>query len=229
MKQKIQFSLFQALQTKLPPTLITLEEVYRLVTADASLKENTGKYRYYKSQGFEKDADAIKRTRCPAFTPAAVFEQYRRYNCITAITQYSMVDLDGLTEAEAVRFIQLLKDDPYWLLAYITLSGKGLRIIFRVEGVTDQKSYLKAFYQGNAHYCELFGIAHFDDQVKDIPRASGLCHDPNALYREEAKVFPVDYDKVSVTEVWKTTEKELASRGCVYESGRHNEYSQAIP
>ena len=34
MKQKTQFSLFQALQTKLPPTLITLEEVYRLVTAD---------------------------------------------------------------------------------------------------------------------------------------------------------------------------------------------------
>ena len=228
MKQKIQFSLFQALQTKLPPTLITLEEVYRLVTADANLKENTGKYRYFKSQGFEKDADEIKIKKCLAFTPAAVFEQYRRYNCITAITQYSMVDLDGLTEAEAVRFIQLLKDDPYWLLAYITLSGKGLRIIFRVEGVTDQKSYLKAFYQGNAHYCELFGIAHFDDQVKDMTRTSALCHDPNALYREEAKVFPVDYDKVSVTEVWKTTEKELASRGCVYEPGRHNEYiSQA--
>ena len=151
MKQEIQFSLFRALSTKTPPTLITLKEVYRLITTDNSLRENTEKFRYFKSQGFEKEADEIKRTRCPAFTPAAVFEQYRRYNCITTITQYSMVDIDDLTEAEAVRLMELLKADPYWLLAYITLSGKGIRIIFRVEGVTDRKSYLKAFYQGNDH------------------------------------------------------------------------------
>ena len=41
MKQETQFSLFQALSTKQPPTLITLAEVYRLVTTDATLKENT--------------------------------------------------------------------------------------------------------------------------------------------------------------------------------------------
>ena len=227
MKQEIQFSLFRALSTKTPPTLITLKEVYRLITTDNSLRENTEKFRYFKSQGFEKEADEIKRTRCPAFTPAAVFEQYRRYNCITTITQYSMVDIDDLTEAEAVRLMELLKADPYWLLAYITLSGKGIRIIFRVEGVTDRKSYLKAFYQGNDHYCRLLGVIH-DDQVKDMTRSSGLCHDPNALYRAEAQVFQVDYNKVVVAEVWKTIEDVLAKRGCAYEPGKHNEYiSQA--
>ena len=137
MKQETQFSLFQALQTKVPPTLVTLREVNLLVTTNVTLKENTEKFRYFMSQGFKKDADSIKVKGCLAFTPAAVFGQYRRYNCITAITQYSMVDLDDLTEAETVRFMELLKDDPYWLLAYITISGKGLRIIFRVEGVTD--------------------------------------------------------------------------------------------
>ena len=159
MKQEIQFSLFRALSTKQPPTLITLAEIYRMITADSGLKGDTEKFRYFTSQGFGKEADEIKRTRCPAFTPAAIFEQYRRYNCISGITQYSMVDLDDLTEAEVVRFMELLKDDPYWLLAYITISGKGLRIIFRVEGVTDQKTYLKAFYQGNAHYLATGGIS----------------------------------------------------------------------
>ena len=113
MKQETQFSLFQALQTKYPPTLVTLREVVSLVTTNVTLKENTEKFRYFTSQGFEKDADEIKVKKCPAFTPAAVFEQYRRYNCITGITQYSMVDLDDLTEAEAVRFMELLKNDPY--------------------------------------------------------------------------------------------------------------------
>ena len=224
MKQQTQFSLFRALSTKQPPTLITLAEVYRLVTTDATLKENTEKHRYFKAQGFTKEADEIKRMRCLAFTPAAVFDRYRRYGSIVSITQYSMVDIDGLTEDEAVRLMKRLEEDPYWLLAYITISGKGLRIIFRVEGVTDQQSYLKAFYQGNAHYCSLLGITHFDDQVKDMTRSSGLCHDANARYREEAKVFPVEYGKVSVTEVWKTIEEELAGRGCAYEPGRHNGY-----
>ena len=224
MKQETQFSLFQALSTKQPPTLITLAEVYRLVTTDATLKENTEKYRYFKAQGFTKEADEIKRMRCLAFTPAAVFDRYRRYGSIVSITQYSMVDIDGLTEDEAVRLMKRLEEDPHWLLAYITISGKGLRIIFRVEGVTDQQSYLKAFYQGNAHYCRLLGITHFDDQVKDMTRSSGLCHDAHARYREEAKVFPVEYDKVSVPEVWKIIEEILAGRGCVYEPGNHNDY-----
>ena len=84
--------------------------------------------------------------------------------------------------------------------------------------------YLKAFYQGNAYYCSLLGITHFDDQVKDMTRSSGLCHDANARYRPEAKVFPVEYDKVSVPEVWKTIEDVLAERGCTYEPGKHNDY-----
>ena len=111
MKQETQFSLFQALSTKQPPTLITLAEVYRLVTADATLKENTEKYRYFKAQGFTKEADEIKRMRCLAFTPAAVFDRYRRYGSIVSITQYSMVDIDGLTEEEAVRLMKRLEDD----------------------------------------------------------------------------------------------------------------------
>ena len=224
MKQETQFSLFRALSTKQPPTLITLPEVFQLVTTDATLKANTEKYRYFKAQGFTKEADEIKRMRCPAFTPAAVFDRYRRYDSIVSITQYSMVDIDHLTEDEALRLMKRLKEDPYWLLPYITISGKGLRIIFRVEDVTDQKSYLKAFYQGNAYYCSLLGITHFDDQVKDMTRSSGLCHDANARYRPEAKVFPVEYDKVSVPEVWKTIEDVLAERGCTYEPGKHNDY-----
>ena len=111
MKQETQFSLFRALSTKQPPTLITLAEVYRLVTTDATLKENTEKYRYFKAQGFTKEADEIKRMRCLAFTPAAIFDRYRRYGSIVSITQYSMVDIYGLTEEEAVRLMKRLEED----------------------------------------------------------------------------------------------------------------------
>ena len=228
MKQETQFSLFRALTTSKPSGLVTLAEVYRLITTDATLKENTEKFRYFRSQGFDKDADEIKRSRCLAFTPAAVFNGSRSKKNVVAYTQYSLVDIDGLEEGQAEQLMERLKEDPYWLLAYITLSGKGLRIIFQVKGVTDSASYLKAFFQGNDYYCRLLGITQFDGQVKDDSRASAMCHDPNALYRAEAKAFPVDYDKVVVAEVWEGIEKSLKIRGYAYEPGHHNEYiSQA--
>ena len=218
------FSLFQSLTTNKPSGLVTLSEVYRRITTDTSLKENTEKFRYFQSQGFQDDAANIKRNRCHAFTPAAVFKGTRTYKNISLFTGYSLVDIDKQTEEKVARMLERLKDDPYWLLAYITLSGKGLRIIFRVEGVTDRQTYLKAFHQGNDHYCRLFGIADYDGSVKDATRCSALSYDPNALYREEAEIFCVDYEKVAVGEVWHRVEKELENQGYVYELGRCNEY-----
>ena len=228
MKQETQFSLFPKLTTSKPSGLINLAEVFRLITTDATLKENTEKYRYFMSQGFKKDADQIKRSQCLAFTPAAVFNGNRGKKNVVAYTQYSLVDIDHLEEGQAERLVERLKDDPYWLLVYVTISGKGLRIIYQVEGVTDGASYLKAFFQGNDYYCRLLGITDFDGQVKDDTRASGMCHDPNALYRPDAKVFKVEPDKVTVGEVWKRIEASLSDNGYAYEPGRHNEYiSQA--
>ena len=224
MKQETRFSLFRRLTISQPSGLITLAEVYRLITTDATLKENTGKYRYFKSQGFDDEAGKIKRSRCPAFTPAAVFNGSRTYKHVESFTGYSLVDIDKQSEEEVTRMMERLKDDPYWLLAYITLSGKGLRIIFPVEGVTDRQTYLKAFHQGNDHYCRLLGITDYDGSVKDATRCSLLSYDPHALYRDEAEVFRVDPDKVTVGEVWKSIETQLVHQGYVYELGRCNEY-----
>ena len=218
------FSLFPSLTSNKPSTSVTLEEVYRLITSDPSLKESTEKFRYFRSQGFDADADKIKRSKCWVFTPAARFNGKRHGKNLVEYTQYSMVDIDKLEDGQAEKLIRLLKDDPYWLLAYITLSGKGLRIIFRVEGVTDNRTYLKAFYQGNDHYCGLLGITRFDSAVKDATRGSVLCHDPNALFREDAKPLRVDYDKVVVAEVWEVIELNLEKRGYSYREGHHNEY-----
>lgn len=80
MKQETQFSFFPRLTTNQPSGLITLEELHRLVTTDAALKENTEKYRYFKAQGFDDDAAKIKRSRCPAFTPSHVSPPLEKIN-----------------------------------------------------------------------------------------------------------------------------------------------------
>ena len=115
MKQETQFSLFQSLTSNRNLGLVTLAEVYRLITTDPTLKENAEKCRYFQAQGFDDDADKIKRSKSLVFTPAAVFDGKRNGKNRVSYTQYSLVEIDKLEEGQAERLMQLLKNDPYWL------------------------------------------------------------------------------------------------------------------
>ena len=112
MKQETTFSLFRRLTINQPAALVTLADVYRFITTDPSLKENTEKYRYFQAQGFDDDAGKIKRSRCPAFTPAAVFNGSRSYKNVAQFTGYSLVDIAthvSRFEAPSLEMEQILK------------------------------------------------------------------------------------------------------------------------
>lgn len=220
-------SLYASLSTKQAAQPVSLQQVHRLITDNMELKEATEKYRYFRSQGFEADAARIKRSHSPAFTPAALFGEKRQYKHLQSFTGLSLADYDHLTPEELSKALELLESDPYWVLVYITLSGYGLRIIFRVSGVTDRRTYAQAFLQGNAHYRRLLGL-QYDAQVCDATRPSALCHDPHARYRPLAQAYPVNYDRLTVQEVLPNIENELKKKGLQYRPGEHNEYiSQA--
>lgn len=233
-------SLFAALQTKRPPRQTTLEEIHRMITSDPELRNNTEKYRFYTTNGFENDADKIKRQLSPAFSVAASFREKRQMAYLQGWTQYSLCDYDHISPEQLKQALQLLENDPYWVLLYVTLSGSGLRIIYRVAGVTDKKSYAQAYLQGNRHYSTLLGFTS-DGQVKDATRLSALCYDPNARLRLDAQIYPVDYQQKSsksksqqkqgnslLSKAVPTVIHELKKRGIVYAPSHHNEYiSQA--
>ena len=216
-------SLFHSLSTRQFPRSVTLAEVHQLILSDPLLKEQTEKYRYFLEQGFTADAERIKRSMSPAFTPAAFFRSKRQYKELLHFTGLSLVDYDHISPEQIKQAVERLKNDPYWTLVYTTLLGKGLRIIFRVAGVTDRVSYTKAFQQGNAHYRQLLGF-EYDGQVCDATRTSVICHDSAALYRSDAEAYPVNYDLLTVEEVWPNVENWLKRRKINYGPGNRNEY-----
>ena len=107
MKQETQFSLFQSLTSNRNLGLVTLAEIYRLITTDAALKENAGKFRYFRAQGFDGDADRIKRSKSLVFTPAAVFDGKRLGKNRVSYTQYSLVDIDKLEEEQILKHFRI--------------------------------------------------------------------------------------------------------------------------
>lgn len=137
-------SLFKGMRDK-APVPVTMEELHRLITGD-SLHDSTEKFRYFTSVGLHTDADKEK-TKALCFTPSVTCKGGHAQKHVTAYTGRCMVDFDDQPMKKLLHALELLADDPYVVLAYITISNAGLRIIYRTD-VTDIACHPHAYSQG---------------------------------------------------------------------------------
>ena len=233
-------TLFKNMTSK-EPLQTTLERVADLIRHDEKIKSFTASYRQTGSKTFKAE--------CPLFAVACRFEGGKAQDNVCELTGLSLVDFDhiGASPADAApaiaRLRQLVQDDPHTLLAYTTVSGNGLRVIYRYEPpAPDCGTYRDAFYAGNAHYERLTGLKA-DMQCKNLTRLSGLAHDPSVFLRPEAEALPftrADMQAAAATHTRQAREDRqqtrirtyydtviaprLATEGIVYAPGSHNEY-----
>lgn len=145
--------------------------------------------------------------------------------------------------------------DPHTVMCYTTISGNGLRIIFRYEqpqsktdGVGDHvfEQYKAAFYAGNAYYEKLLGMKA-DMQCKNITRLSGIAHDPDVFFRDpdKAEAFTLDEVAAAASQHAKESKEEkqmqriqtyydslvapmLARKGYKFQPSCHNDYVMRV-
>ncbi len=252
----MELSLFNGMTCK-SPTRGTIEGVASIVQSDAKLKVLTESYR--------KTGDKEFKRRAPLFAVACLFEGGKGRENITRLTGCSLVDFDhtvseerrGKSEEsngpdEIAKELNLLKAkitaDPHTLLCYITMSGNGLRVIYKYylpESHTDAMDdivshYQQAFFAGNAYYAQLIGC-ETDGQCKNITRLSGLAYDPEVYFNPDAVPFTAkEIARHSDSSAKESKEQrqlkrieeyyqhiiapKLASDGIRFEPGSHNEY-----
>lgn len=190
------FSLFANFK-QTTPSEITLDRVYRLITTDSDLRDRTEKFRFYLRVG-NKQMSACEKTSCPAFTPAVRCEGGRKRVHIKAYTGLSLCDLDHIPEERMAEAFAAVCADPHVLLAYHTISGRGLRVIYAFlfeDGSSvadadpaDRKTlrvYQEGYRQGNELFARLAGL-EYDSSCKNPERISGTTYDPDAYYNPEA-------------------------------------------
>lgn len=190
------FSLFANFK-QTTPSEITLDRVYRLITTDSDLRDRTEKFRCYLRVG-NKQMSACEKTSCPAFTPAVRCEGGRKRMHIKAYTGLSLCDLDHIPEERMAEAFAAVCADPHVLLAYHTISGRGLRVIYAFlfeDGSSvadadpaDRKTlrvYQEGYRQGNELFARLAGL-EYDSSCKNPERISGTAYDPDAYYNPEA-------------------------------------------
>ena len=137
----MQLSLFRGVHDT-QPRPVTLEELVTMMRTDQSVRDLTEKHRYARTMGDEQGASRYKKMMT-SFGVAAFFEGGRRQQHIVELTGLSLVDIDHIPVERMSEVLALVRGDEHTLLAYTTLSGQGLRILFRYKTNADENEDLR--------------------------------------------------------------------------------------
>lgn len=206
--------------------------LYRDIYAQCRKAEDSG--------AATKELDELKRrlraakTAQPAFVCAVALEGGRTAAQVRGYTGFVMVDIDGVPAEVFDSALALVKRDSHTMLAHTTLSGCGIRIVARVEGEVDHRTFGTAWQAVNDYYARLTGV-ETDRQCKNATRMSVICHDPDVLYRPEAE--PLSFGRESHADRRKRLGRPVLARnaapvvrrlvegeGTLYAPGSHNAY-----
>ena len=235
------------------PVSLSLDAIANFMRCDQRLESLTKAYRQTGSKHIKMET--------PLFAVACFFDGGKGKENIKWLTGLSMVDFDHispsgpLTEEELSALRNKIAGDPHTVMCYTTISGNGLRIIFRYEqsqsktdGVGDHifEQYKAAFYAGNAYYEKLLGMKA-DMQCKNITRLSGIAHDPDVFFRDpdKAEAFTLDEVAAAASQHAKESKEEkqmqriqtyydslvapmLARKGYKFQPSCHNDYVMRV-
>ena len=224
------------------PTEVELKTVVEMIRSDSLVTRSTELHRSYLAQGRDKAASREK-SATPCFAVAVCFSGGKRKENVSGWTSLCLADFDHIEPGQMERCLGLIREDSHTLLAYVTISGTGIRVIStyapgkRCAICTPQALYRLAFEQMNAYYQALTGLA-YDEKCKNATRLSGLAHDPDVYYHPEAVPFVVDKAEEQVRRaskqcargekrlkrVVRVIERQLEEEGVAYEPHHHNEY-----
>ena len=235
------------------PVSLSLDAIANFMRCDQRLESLTKAYRQTGSKHIKMET--------PLFAVACFFDGGKGKENIKGLTGLSMVDFDHISPSGPLKEEELsalrskIVGDPHTVMCYTTISGNGLRIIFRYEqpqsktdGVGDHvfEQYKAAFYAGNAYYEKLLGMKA-DMQCKNITRLSGIAHDPDVFFRDpdKAEAFTLDEVAAAASQHAKESKEEkqmqriqtyydslvapmLARKGYKFQPSCHNDYVMRV-
>lgn len=224
----------------LNPRRMAFDKLVEMICSDASVKQIMELHRLSRDRGDEDGAKRYKQSMC-CFGGAALFEGGHAKKHVTAFTRTAFIDIDDLSPEQIEVMLAKIRADVHTLLSYVTISGRGIRVIVRVEYspevadlAQEREAYSAAFEKVNRYYADLVGIEHTDMKCKDYSRLSFLAHDPEVYYNPEAEPFAVEVvakrpvgrprKKTTALEAEPRVEEWMRSLGKVYQVGDRNDY-----
>ena len=228
------------------PRSSTLEAMVEAIRSDERTRELTLGFRQHRLDSLKNES--------MLFAVPCVFVGGKAQKNVARLTGVSMVDFDHADQLTIENGKQKIIADPHTLLCYTTISGEGLRVLYRYEldkGFElkqQMQFYKKAFAVGNAYYERLTG-AVADEKCKNVTRLTVVAHDEAVYYNPQAEVFTAEWigreweqmlqpmkenrkrnrELARIRTLYQNTIRpEVESEGAVYAPGTHNDYVMRV-
>ena len=171
------------------PVNITFQRLLNLVKTNPEIAHHTTLHRQYLKEGKKQAADREKKAS-PCVSVSVTFSDGKDKAHIESWTSLGMVDLDHVPAERMAEVLRLIRSDEHTLLCFTTISGEGIRILYRYNGLTDdasvnEKVHEVVFQAINRHYARLTGCKT-DGKCKNATRLTVLAHDPEVYYNPQA-------------------------------------------
>lgn len=151
-------------------------------------KEKVEDYRRLMKRGDKRGAQFVKNL-LPCLVVAGVCSGGHSKVNFRTFSGYLMIDVDHY-QGDVHALLQLLKTQPWSYAGWITVSGEGLKLVVRVEAVTQQEYEELAYPIVAAHIRKLIDFP-VDMQCGDLTRTCYASYDAEAFCKEEGcEVFP---------------------------------------
>ena len=150
-------------------------------------KNEVSSYRQLMRDGKTEEAGRIK-SNLPAILVAGQCEgghtkaNFRRFSAL------QLMDIDHYA-GDLRALLDLLSQQLWAYAGWITVSGKGIKVVVRVDAETPYEFEKLAYPQVEARVQELIGFP-VDKQCKDLTRMCYVSWDEDAFLKEDCEVFP---------------------------------------
>ena len=169
-----------------------------------------------------------KAASVPGVTFAGLFPDLRKNSTPEPWSRLVMLDFDGLEEPAAVRFRNRLGKEPGVVLAALSLSGAGVRLICRIDRDPVGAKDFSWCWEVLTKRFETFKLAP-DKSVKDCTRLSFLAHDASLIFHPDVapiKVPPMPTSTESKRRRKTTSTDRLraALDACTYDRAQYDDW-----
>lgn len=137
--------------------------------------------------------DAYKKAKLnlPAVTISVKCESRHKDNKIIHYrTEFLQIDIDGIESPERLEEIRnLLNADKYTVMSFVSPSGRGLKVIMRIN---DAEEHLALFQAAEAYYKAKYGLV-IDKATKDITRLCFVSYDSDVYINHSPSIFYAEF------------------------------------
>ena len=156
-----------------------------------------------------------KEKNLPAVTFSGTFPKgKRKAQHLIRHSGYITIDVDSLTAEQISSLLAELAQMPHVVMAFISPSGKGIKVIVRVNPIPTNDLEHKGAYQACLDFFEDLADEYgftIDTSGSDCSRLCYLAHDPLAIFHEDTPEIDWDKDAWIQEQVKRQQQLEAAS------------------